>query len=112
MKKFTTYVFSAISIFSLVYFTIKYYCDSKLNFSEHNIIGWTILILIILATLVIGIINNREIGVVKNQNRELVAIVNKLLERQDDVCDEILETLQNSREISLDIYNKIKCKGD
>ena len=55
--------------------------------------------------------NNREIAVVKSQNTELVTIINKLLERQDDVRDEILETLQNNKEISLDIFNRIK-KGD
>lgn len=111
MKKFTTYTFSAISIFSLIYFTVKYYHDSKLSFNEDGILGWTILILVILATLIIGIVNNHEILSVKEQNKDLLKIVNKLLERQDDVCDEILETLQNSREISLDIYNKVK-RGD
>ena len=56
--------------------------------------------------------NNQEILEVKSQNRELVKIINKVLERQDSVCDEILETLQNSREIELDIFNRIKNKGD
>lgn len=112
MKKFATYVFSAISIFSLVYFTVKYYYDNRLIFKENDILGWTILVLIILAALVIGIVNNREISSVKSQNRELVKIINKVLERQDSVCDEILETLQNSREIELDIFNRIKNKGD
>lgn len=110
MKKIMTYIFSIISIFSLVYFTVKYYCDSVLVFGESNIIGWTVLIFIILATLIVGIVNNKELNTLKSQNTELVSIVNKLLERQDEVCDELLVTLQNSREISLDIFNLTKNK--
>ena len=111
MKRFITFLFSVISIFCLVYFTVKYYYNNTLTFGKDGIFGWTVLILIILATLIIGIMNNREIAVVKSQNTELVTIINKLLERQDDVRDEILETLQNNKEISLDIFNRIK-KGD
>lgn len=59
-----------------------------------------------------GLINHNKITTVEQQNKELVYIVNKILKRQDDVCDEILETLQNSREIPLDIFNKINKKGD
>ena len=112
MKKFATYIFSAISIFSLVYFTVKYYYDNRLVFEENDILGWTILVLIILATLVIGTINNHKISIIQSKNKALVGTINKALERQDSVCDEILETLQNSREIELGVFNRIKNKGD
>ena len=112
MKKFLTYSFYTISIFSLVYFIIKYYHEEFLLFKENDILGWTILTVIILATLIIGIVNNRKISIIQSQNKALVKIINKVLERQDSVCDEILETLQNSREIELDIFNRIKNKGD
>ena len=112
IKPILVYIGTALSIFCLTYYTIKFYFDGKLIFGNNKIFMWTILVMIILATLLLGVINNKEIITVKQQNKELVYIVNKILERQDETCDEILETLQNSREISLDIYNKINRKGD
>ena len=111
MKKLTTYIFSAISIFSLIYFTVKYYFDGALSFNRNNILVWTILVFVILFTLILGILNNRELQTIKQQNSNLIGLVSRLIESHENNCDEILTTLLNSREIDLDIYNKIK-KGD
>ena len=108
MKKLTTYIFSAISIFSLIYFTVKYYFDGALSFNRNNILVWTI---VILFTLILGIANNRELQTIKQQNSNLIGLVSRLIESHENNCDEILTTLLNSREIDLDIYNKIK-EGD
>lgn len=111
MKKLCTYVGSFISALCLIYFTIKYYWNQKLTFNEGDLFGWSVIVLIILITLLIGIINNIEIKKVKEQNKELITIVKEICNNQENICEEVLVTLQNSREISLDIYNEIK-KGD
>ena len=110
MKKLTTYIFYAISIFSLVYFTIKYYHDKSLNFDYDGIIGWTIIIVIILTTLGIGIFNCIKIKKLEKQNVELLSLVKELCERQEYNNENTLLTLQNSREISLDILNEMREK--
>lgn len=111
MKKITTYLFSIISIFSLIYFTVKYYFDGALIFSNNNILVYTILISIILLTLILGIVNNRELNTIKQQNVDLIGLISKLINSHDEKCEELLITMLNSREIELDIYNKIK-EGD
>lgn len=78
MKKLTTYIFSSMSILSLLYFTIKYYFEGCLNFNRNNILVWTILIFVILLTLVLGICNNRELQIIKQQNTELSNLVIRL----------------------------------
>jgi len=133
MKKLTTYIFSAISIFSLVYFTVKYYFDGALNFNRNNIMVWTILVFVILLTLILGIVNNRELQTIKSQNENiqeqntnlmglvvklvgnndeahkiLAELSTKVIKNHEDTHDELLTTLLNSREIELDIYNKLK----
>lgn len=104
MKKLATYVFSAISIFSLLYFTVKYYFDGALNFNHSNILMWTIFIFIILFTLVLGICNNRELQLIKKQNTDLSNLVLKLVNSHDDKCDELLTTLLNSSSCVLVMY--------
>jgi len=125
MKKFTTYLFSYISIFSLLYFTIKYYANGFLNFNQRYLFFWTFLVMIILVTLIIGLVNNHELRILKKQNKklldnndellskneELIGLVTKILNKSDEYSNEILVTLLNSREVSLDIYNKME-KGD
>lgn len=110
-KRLTTYIFSMISIFSLIYFSIKYYYNGNINFDKSDTLGLSIVIFIMLATFIIGVMNNREIKMIKKQNNELIKLVEMFIEKQDESCGEILHTIQNSREVSLDIFNKLK-KGD
>jgi len=114
-KRITTWVFSIISIICLLYYTVKYYHDKILVFKEGEILGWTVLMCILLALLVLGLANNREIINisrkminVENQNTKLIELILKYIDTNENNCDEILTTLLNSREINLDIYNKIK----
>ncbi len=108
MKKILTYLGSALSIFSLLYFTVKFYFEGSLHFAHNKVFMWTILVFIILSTLVLGIVNNQELQTIKQQNTDLTNLVVKLVNSHDDKCDELLTTLLNSREIELDIYNKLK----
>jgi len=108
MKKLTTYLCSIISIFSLIYFTVKYYFNGELFFGEKSVLLWTILIFIILSTLILGIVNNQELQTIKRNNVDLINLVLKLVDSHEDKCEELLTTLLNSRDIELDIYNKIK----
>lgn len=107
IKKPTMYLFYIVSILSLVYFTIKYYSNQVLNFDGQDILGWTIIVVVILITLGIGIFNMVEIKKVKQQNVELLTLTKELCERQESTCEEVLVTLHNSREISMDILNEI-----
>ena len=106
MKKLATILFSAISIFSLIYFTVKYYLKGQLLFdsSESNVFVWTFLVAVIVVSLILGIVNTCQLQTVKHQNSELICLVVKML----DGNEEVLTTIFNSREIELDIYNAVK----
>ena len=108
MKRITTILFSIIAIFSIVYYTVKFYMNDVLIFNNRNILGWTILVFIILATLIIGLWNSSRLNTITRQNVELLTLVHKLIDDQFESRDDILTTLLNSREIELDIFNKLK----
>lgn len=108
--KYVKPLFYIISIFSLVYFTIKYYHDQVLTFDNQSIFKWSAIVLVILISLGLGIFNAIEIRKVRKQNTELLSLVKELCERQESTCEEVLLTLQNSREISLDIFNEMREK--
>jgi len=111
VKRITTLCLSIISIFSLVYFTSKYYYNSYLSFDESSYLLWGIIVLIMLITLCIGVYNSIQINKITKQNKDLTSIILQLVENQDDTCLEILQTLKNSREIELDIFQKLN-KGE
>lgn len=118
MKKIATYLGSVISILSLAYFSVVYYDKGEIKFDAYFTRIALLLVLIMTISLLVGISNKYKLDKVIKQNEvlivkndELVNLVKELYKQNDNNHDEVLHVMQNSREISLDVYNKIK-EGD
>lgn len=107
-KKITISILTIISLFSLIYYSSKFYKYIKVE--DCSILYFTLLFVIIL-TLGLGIFNAYSTVKLKRQNEELLNIVYELSEKLDLNCGKVLEATFNSRDIELDIYNKIKEGG-
>jgi len=118
MKIVRNFILTIISLFSIIYYTSVFYFNGKLILEKDGILLWTILMTVIIITLIIGLFNSREIMlnrkqmmILVEQNEKLIYLVENLSDKQDNDSDEIIETIRNSRSVSLDILNKIK-RGD
>lgn len=110
IKKLITYLLGLLSIFSICYYSAKFYTNKFLNFEDKPTLFWIILLTIILVTLVLGLYNCYEISQVRKENKELIELVKELREQSDNNCNNVLEATYNSRDINLDIYELIKYK--
>jgi uncharacterized membrane protein affecting hemolysin expression len=110
MKKLATYLLGLLSIFSVGYYSAKFYTNKFLNLEDKPTLFWIILLTIMLVTLVLGIYNCYKIGIVENQNKELIELVKELREQSNENCNNVLDATYNSRDINLDIYELIKDK--
>jgi len=107
-KKLATYLFGLLSIFSVCYYSAKFYTNKFLNFEDKPTLFWIILLTIILVTLVLGIYNCYEVSQVRKENKELLELVKELREQSDENCNNVLEATYNSSDITLDTYNAMK----
>ena len=62
-------------------------------------------------TIVVGTLSLWKIGKVEKQNKEMKEILLKLAENSEDYYDSLCHHLQNSRELSLDIFNEMQERG-
>ena len=97
-------ILAIISLFSLGYYATKFYSDGTLKIEDAPAIVWIIFLFCIFVSLGLGIYNAIKNEVLISMNKELMR---KLEEIQCENKD-IIDTIDNSRDISLDIYNKIK----
>ena len=111
MKKLGTYILGLLSIFSICYYSIKFYTNKFLSFNDSSVIFWIILLILILFTLIIGLYNCYVVSVLKHQNIELLELVKELKEQSDTQCNNVLEATYNSRDIILDTYNVVIKEG-
>jgi hypothetical protein len=68
IKKLITYLLGLLSIFSICYYSAKFYINKFLNFDESPTIFWIILLTIILVTLVLGLYNCYEVAQVRKES--------------------------------------------
>lgn len=112
MKKVITNVvfvviMTVVSIFSLSYYTLKFYPQHE------SLLLWAILMTIIVVTLLLGIYNAYNLNIVKKQNKELCETMLTMMHKSEKQRDEILESVFNSRDITIDTYNILqKSKGE
>lgn len=118
MKKIFTCLFSIIAFLSFCYYCSNFYVYRGLEYDEKYIPLYIIVFLVIAMNFFICIFNSykiekqsKEIKEIKeqnekisNQNEELKRLIIKLFDRLDENSDNILQSLLNSREISLDTY--------
>lgn len=107
MKKLATYLLGILSIFSICYYSAKFYTDKFLSFDDESVIHWIIVLTIVLFTLVLGLYNCYVVSQVRRQNSELFTLIDKFMFMSEEQCNNVLEATYNSRDIMLDTYNAI-----
>lgn len=70
-----------ISLFCIIYYTIKYYYNKNLTFGHNQILIWTMVIVLVIICLIIGIINSIKLNKLQNQNEELLSQISHLSKR-------------------------------
>lgn len=95
---------TVISIFSLAYYTIKFYPKNE------HLVFWVVIMVLVIITLLLGVYNAYNNKVLRKQNEELISLVATLSHKMDKNCDKVLESVYNSRDIELDVYNILKEK--
>ena len=107
-KKLSISLFSTLGILCMFYYTRKFYSDGSLEFNTNMIMAWTIIVIMISFSLVVGTLSLWKIEKVEKQNKEMKEILLKLAENSEDYYDSLCHHLQNSRELSLDIFNEMQ----
>lgn len=129
MKKVLTWLFSIVGFFSFCYYCSKFYSHRGLEYDEKYIPMYILVFIIIITNFIIGMVNSYRLekqGIqleeikeqnnnisqqneeLKQQNEDLRNLIIKVFDRLDEGQDNILNSLFNSREIPLDIYNKLR----
>lgn len=102
-KKILFTILYLISIFCVVYYTIKYYCEKSLMFGEKQLFIWTVIIVIIMFCLVIGIVNYLKLNVVKEQNQELLMQASHLSKKIEEYHYSEMNNINSTMECILDL---------
>lgn len=109
-KRLSTYILSALGIFSLGYYSYKFYLNKKLELSDEPMFLWISVFVILLVSLALGIYNAWCNQKLRKQQTELIETIRLLIDKQDENCADLLESIYNSRDIELDVFNLIKEK--
>ena len=107
-KKLSISLFSTLGILCMLYYTRKFYIEGELILGKNMLVAWTIIVAMIVISLVVGTLSLWKIGKVEKQNKEMKEILLKLTENEENYYDSLCHHLQNSRELSLDIFNEMQ----
>ena len=107
-KKLSISLFSTLDILCMLYYTRKFYIEGELILGKNMLVAWTIIVAMIAISLVVGTLSLWKIGKVEKQNKEMKEILLKLTENEENYYDSLCHHLQNSRELSLDIFNEMQ----
>ena len=77
-------------------------------FGRDMLIAWTIIVTMIAISLIVGTLSLWQVSKIERQNKEMKEILLKLTENSEDYYDSLCHHLQNSRELSLDIFNEMQ----
>ena len=77
-------------------------------FGRDMLIAWTIIVTMIAISLIVGTLSLWQVSKIERQNKEMKEILLKLTENSEDYYDSLCRHLQNSRELSLDIFDKMQ----
>ena len=108
IKKFIMSLSSIIGISCIVYYTSKYYIERQLCFTDNMLIPWTIISSCVIVALIVGLFSLWKVDKIERQNNEMKSILLKLTEDSEEYYDSLCHHLQNSRELSLDIFDKMQ----
>ena len=107
-KKLSISLFSTLGIFCIFHYTKKFYIEGELVFGRDMLIAWTIIVAMIAISLIVGTLSLWKVSKIEKQNKEIKEILLKLAESSEDYYDSLCHHLQNSRELSLDIFDKMQ----
>ena len=110
IKKLITYLLGLLSIFSICYYSAKFYTNKFLNFEDKPTLFWIVLLTMILVTLVLGLYNCYEVAQVRKENKELIELAKSLASNMSKEHLNQLEATYNSRDISVKTLNEIREK--
>ena len=102
-KRISISLFTLLSIFCIVYYTSKFYFEGELFFDNKMILAWTIIVVLIISSLIVGLFSIWK--VYKLDKEKLVLQLN---EHSENHYDSLCNYLLNSRELSLDIFDKVQ----
>jgi outer membrane murein-binding lipoprotein Lpp len=102
-KKIVVTTLYLISIFCIVYYAAKYYCERNLKFEKNQILGWTIVMVIIVSSLIIGMFNSIKLNSIKKQNDELLAEVSHLSKKIGKYHYSEMSNINSTMECVLDL---------
>lgn len=72
------------------------------------ILAWTIIVVLIISSLIVGLFSVWKVYKLDKENLELKELVLQLNEHSENHYDSLCNHLQNSRELSLDIFDKVQ----
>lgn len=129
MKKRTQYLIIVLGIICLVYYSLKFYMNKFISIDSAPMGFWVVIFLILILSLLLGVYNvhinskilkeNKEIKEsnieILKENSEMKDLLNQLYDKLSDNHeetvanqDDIMETILNSRDVTIDTYNHIK----
>lgn len=97
--------------FSIVYYTSKFYWDKSLTFNANSLILWTIISFLILVSVMLSLYSCHKVCQQELQIEELKILIKKLCNQESEHHYSVLESLNNSRDISLDTLEELKERG-
>lgn len=100
-------IFSLSCIICFCYYSVNFYDIIIIN---KETIRWSIFGLLILFSMILGMVNFIKISKLQNENYQLKELIVELGSNSDSHYYSILEHIQNSREISLDVLDELKEK--
>lgn len=109
-KKLIMSLFSTISIFCMVYYSCSFYQKHRLVFDDCHLLPWVVIITMTIISLIVGLVAVWRVENVEKQNNEMKSILLQLAEDSEEYYDSLCHHLQNSRELSLDIFDKMQEK--
>lgn len=100
--KIIFHIICAILFPILIFYTGKFYIDKHLNFEYGYLVLWTVVIILISISLIIGCYALKSLHEVKKQNEELKLLIQDLTRQTENNHYESMRYAQNSRELFME----------
>lgn len=103
MRKILTTIMGFMGIACAVYYASKYYIETHLSIDHNQLVGFTIVVVIILSSLILGMIANFKLNALQKQNKELLNEVSRLSKTIQNNHYSELSAIENNMECILDL---------
>lgn len=100
----TICIITFLGIFSLCYYSAKFYDQKFLLLEMSPNIVWVIVFTILLGLLLLGLYNAYMVGILRTQNEELRQLIKEGFSNNQ-------ESIYNSRDVSVDTYNLLQSQS-